>query len=192
MGMTEEILDEPLDNGIELSLRKWQALEPEVFGVGLRRWSARRAEELQFWTERLSDQLAHGNVEAAVVVHTKPLIVAAYSSVMDTVALLRFPDFVAETESVSYGSRLLSVNYYSEDAKGSDLKPGMMADDESYTDFAPLIADFLCDDSRAVAQAKQMIADWQWTRAEEQGRHVMAESEGKTRDGRPTWSWKSA
>lgn len=140
--------------------------------------------------ELIDEHLGFGDSRAAVVASTQPLLVAAYTDELDCVVLLHFPEKLLERYGLRRGSRLLTVNTYSwprEDGTvAEDLDPGPRSYDQ-YSDYSPLIAEFLSDDMAAIEARKAAIPEPEWERARQMGQAVL-ERHGpeRARDGRPS------
>src|SRR5262249_13829871 len=83
--------------GVSVSHKKLRLLRPDLYG--LRGLVHRVRSGLGYgFPQRvyIEEQLQHGDSRAAVVVLTKPLLVAAYTDELDCVALLRFPEYLVE------------------------------------------------------------------------------------------------
>lgn len=119
--------------------------------------------------ERIAEHLELGDSRAAVVVSTRPLVVAAYSDDLDAAALLWFPPTFVSKYQLAVGSRLLTVNTYG-DVRGDggvpfyavDLVPGPQR--RAWSNFSPLIADFLSDDLDRIEARKRSIDEAEWQR----------------------------
>lgn len=142
---------------------------------------------------RFEEHLQLGDSQPAVVVSVAPLVVAAYSIDIDACALLTFPRSFVERYRLSVGSRLLSVNTYSHvQPKGAlerlyavDLVPGPRR--TAWSNFTPLIADFVCDDTEEVEARKRSIAADLWEVASTRANERIARfGLGNARDGRPS------
>jgi hypothetical protein len=143
--------------------------------------------------ERLREHLLRGDSRAAVVVSVSPLVVAAFSDDLDAVALLSFPPELAERYGLSVGSRLLTVNLYvnvpaahgDERLYAVDLVPGPAR--SGWSNFMPLIADFVSDDRDRIESRKRGISEEEWSRAERLTQTRIAALGLETaRDGRPS------
>jgi hypothetical protein len=143
--------------------------------------------------ERFAEHLRLGDSRAAVVVSIAPLVVAAYSSDLDACVLATHPSSLVEKHGLEVGSRLLTVNIYArvspksggERLYAADLLPGPAR--TGWSNFTPLIADFLSDDGPRIEARKRAIAEKEWQRLEECARERIARFGLDTaRDGRPT------
>jgi len=174
--------------GIRLSDAKLRRFHPELYGIrGLLDDLLSSGDDLSAADTRamLHQHLALGDSRAAVVVSVAPLLIAAYSDDLDCVALLRFDDVLAREYELATGSRLLTVNTYTRqpDVRGAVI-PGPGASD-MWTDFWPLIADFLSDDLDPIKKRKRGIAHEEWAKTLEHGKALLAGRAHATRDGRP-------
>jgi Fe-S cluster assembly iron-binding protein IscA len=174
--------------GVVLSPSKLQRLQPELFartgGFFRRLLGSGRDSGLEEYCDSLSEHLQQGDSRAAVVVSLAPLVVAAYTDELDCVALLRFPEDLVAEYGLQVGSRLLTVNrYFQGGERPGDLVPGPR-DTRQYTNYIPIIADFLATDRARVERRKAAIGEDEWERAAEMGRALLGR--GVTpRDGRP-------
>ncbi len=138
--------------------------------------------------ERVEDQLKHGDTRAAVVMRLQPLLVAAYTDELDCVTLLKFPQSLVREFDLSVGSRLLTCNYYhAEDELPADMKPGS-GDTGCWTNFHPIIADFLSDDQDQIERRKREIAEDEWARCNDMGKGYLRHFGEWARDGNPLFS----
>lgn len=175
---------------VALSDARLRRLRPDLYGLGHR---LRAAVGLDFpWRVFLREHLRNGDSRAAVVVSTRPLLVAAYTDELDCVALLEFPEaFVAEY-GLRDGSRLLTVNTYKRNNEDdADLIPGPNAG-QSWTGFQPIIAEFVSDDRHRIEQRKAEIGEDEWKRAYAMGKTYLKRRPGVWRDGRPGHSFVPA
>ena len=153
---------------------------------GLYRLLNRLSPWQQFWLTRHEEHLRYGDSRAAVVVCVRPLLVAAYTDELDCVAVLRFEPGLVARYGLRDGTRLLTVNTYTfGEIPVCDLESGAGSYGR-YSNFAPLIADFLSDDVGRIAERKAEIAESEWVRAEQLGReHLRRHGHRRVRDGRP-------
>jgi hypothetical protein len=181
--------------GLSLSEAKLRSLQPELLEGGTFKCSPlcpidHAASEMR---ERIAEHLRIGDVQPAVVVSVDPLVVSARSVDLDAVALLRFPDTFARLFNLHVGARLVSVNTYtdviSRDGRtplfAADLVPGPRR--SGWSNFSPLIGEFLSDDDEVLRTRRYAIPEQDWTRLAENTR-VRLERGGTVtaRDGRPT------
>jgi len=179
---------------LTLSHRKLKALEPELYSS--RSWQkflrengyrlAAPNENADHWKGYVEENLRRGDFRAAVAVSTSPLLIAAYASELDCIALLRFTDQLGPKYDLSVGTQLLAVNLYLEwnFFLPEDLNPGPRQTGK-YRNFAPMIADFLTDEVNLVEEKKAGIVKAEWRRAETLGREYLKRHGEKARDGRP-------
>jgi Fe-S cluster assembly iron-binding protein IscA len=173
-----------------LSEDKLRRLQPDLFssepGFFGRVLGRRLDPGLQEFREGLAEHLLRGDSRAAVVVSITPLVVAAYTDELDCVALLKFPDYLVSEHRLQVGSRLLTVNLYHRAASGErprDLVPGPK-DTRQFTNYTPLIADFLATNADRVDRRKQAISDDEWARTTEMGEEQWGRGV-RPRDGLP-------
>ena len=179
---------------VSLSREKLLLLYPDYFRFSgfLKRIWAFFASNAESFAWQIRSHLYHGDSRAAVVMSVKPLLVAAYTSEFDCVAMLRFPDELATHYGLRPGSPLLTVNTYYKGPRNrlpGDLTagPGSL---KQWHNFNPFIADFLSDDMPFIEARKRSIHPQEWERALELGRQYLAARPGKARDGRPCGTQK--
>ncbi len=183
---------DPLD--VRLSPAKLRRLCPELF-ESRGNWIA--------WLDRIigsraalifqiADHLSHGDSRAAVVVSVAPLLVAAYTDEMDCIAMLRFPDNWASQFNLHVRDRLVTVNRYT---LGGPLVPDLEHGRLSYnrfSNFLPLIADFLTDDSDRLRHRKLKIGEDEWVRTWVLAERYREKHGLVARDGRPPYCMQPA
>ncbi len=195
--MAEENKTQTLDDSttasdpgqIKLSMSKFRVLRPDLFGlsgilISIRKFIRGGLSERIYAEEHLQ----FGDSRAAVVIAAGPLLIAAYTDELDCIALLRFPDDFTHAYTLSPGERLLTVNTYKDNSEyDSDLiiGPRML---NRWSGFYPLIAEFLTDDQKRLAERKSQINEKEWRRAEKMGRDYLKRYPGVARDGRPVYS----
>jgi hypothetical protein len=119
----------------------------------------------------MSEHVHFGDSRAAVVMSVKPvLLIAAFTDELDCVAVLGYVDKgpreyprnlarrLVRTYDLEEGKRLLTVNTYirAEGGVAADLTAGPRAF-RRWTDFMPIIADFVTEDNGRVVQRKAAI-----------------------------------
>lgn len=141
---------------------------------------------------KLAAHLQSGGSRAALVLHVQPeVLVAAYSEELDCVAILRFPQFVRRFYPLESGTRLLTVNTYGEGStRARDLHKGPQQL-RRYTNFYPLIAEFLSNDIAGIEARKKMIGEPEWERTTTSARQTMAMPGFRPRNGSPFFSFRS-
>ena len=141
---------------------------------------------IKYSPNKLDNYLKNGDSQAAVVLQTyNTLIVAAYSSELDSVALLQFPVSIAKQYDLAVGDRLLTINsYHQSKKKAIDLQQG--ADSTTrYNNVYPLIADFLSEDDDAIESRKRQVKDSDWEKALKMGHKKMMQKGVVPRNGSP-------
>jgi hypothetical protein len=173
---------------VSLCAQRFRRLEPAA--QGLRGWYWRWFGEGRGFEEMLDEHLRLGDSRAACVISIDPLLVAAYTDEIDCVAILSFPPWLVEEHGLKPWSRLLTVNTYRlGEQVVNDLVPG--PDDlEQYSDFFPVIADFVSDDQQRIAERKAEILDEEWQRCLSMGREYLREFPGQSRSGSPLQVFK--
>ncbi|HET6249330.1 MAG TPA: hypothetical protein VFE47_16660 [Tepidisphaeraceae bacterium] len=142
------------------------------------------------WCEHVIRQICRqmweGDGRAAVVALLRPLTIAAYSSDLDGVVLLRFPDELVEEYRLEAGSRLFCLNFYGKDKPANPVIQGPGSSGQ-WGDFSPIIAEFFSDDLHQAGVRKLQIAESEWERAAECALAALRAG-AKPRDGRyPIW-----
>lgn len=180
--------------GIALSKARLRRMRPDLFGWGAFTHAMKHVlggKKLFPRVTYLEEQLMRGDGRAAIVMSVEPLLVAAFTSEIDCVAMLKFDPTQLERVPQK-GERLLTVNTY---GRGTPLQADLTQGPHSrgyWTRFHPLIADFLTEDMAALAARKSTIAEDEWRYAEALGLTYLHDRPGVARDGRPMFSQKSA
>ena len=134
-----------------------------------------------------ADQLMNGDLQPAVVVSEKPLIVAVYSDEFDGVLLLSFPDRLAGEYGLKAGERTVAVVSYFEKAFAHqglemDIFPGP-EQTGTWMDLLPVLPVFLTEDESAVREKVRELDEALWERAERQIQRHWTDYPEFTRDG---------
>jgi hypothetical protein len=132
----------------------------------------------------IAEQMWLGSIHPAVVVSEDPGRIAAYSSDLDCVAIFGYTSAFLEEYRLRERSRLLTVNYYSQDQPHTDLSfgPGKHT---GWTGMHPIIADFLTADEERLEEQKAAIPDALWARTWSLGRERLRHHPEVWRIGRP-------
>ena len=173
---------------ISLSETKLRRLQPDLYGPQAETismpWGGRKLDAAGV-RKMIGEHLRFGDSRAAVVLQTSPLLlVAAYTDEQDTVLLLHFPDFLTAECDLKPGKKLLTINTY---GRGPKMMPDIIEGPAStgrWTNFYPIIAEFLSDDAEAINNRKRSIGDAEWKRAVQFGMKQAAGAEAVVRDGR--------
>lgn len=172
---------------LELSLKKLKAFHPSIFSLLSRLKNDLKIKKKHVKkVEIIKEHIFFGDSQPAVVLLSNPLIIAAYSSDIDCIILLRFASKFSKGYSLVEGSRLLSVNTYGE-AIHNDLIHGP---DSSHTwnSFWPIIADFISDDIEKIQQKKSLIEEEIWNKIYYLGKKQLEEDFIRYRFGGPLHS----
>jgi hypothetical protein len=175
---------------VRLSHARLKCLCPESYAIGFDpiAWFDRLLGERACRIFLVKDQLVHGDSRAAVVMSVSPLVVAAYSEELDSIAMLRFPDEWVRELDLRVGSRLLTVNrYVSEGGLARDLEYGPLSR-RLYTNFYPLVADLMSDDTERLRLRKAEISEDEWARTWVLGWRYLERHGTRARDGHPSLS----
>lgn len=141
--------------------------------------------------ELLDEHLQHGDSRAAIVMKTNPyLLIAAYSDEMDGVAMLRFDNKFIDSYNLKEGSRLLTINTYQSRIAGNVAKDLYIGPKElgRYSNFYPLIAEFLSDDMDRISRRKNKINEAEWSRTYILGKEYIEKNSYRARNGNPYFS----
>lgn len=142
------------------------------------------------WRDLIAEHVALGDSRAALVMTTDPLVVAAYTDELDCVALLQFEPWVQQQFHLQPFDRLLTVNTYGS-FTGPGVAPDLIAGPRQcrrYTQFWPIIADFLTENQARLRVRKQEIAEDEWERTRSLAERKLARPPVQLRDGRPRLS----
>jgi hypothetical protein len=176
---------------IRLSDAKLRQIQPELYGPQSATVEMQRGKRILNAGQvrmMISEHLSFGDSRAAVVIFGNPLLVAAYTDEQDAVVLLRFPQFLAGQYQLTEGGRLLTVNTYGKGKRmAADILPGPAAISR-WTNFYPLVAEFLSDDLDVIERRKAAISQREWQRATQFGEAAVALPSPRVRDGRPMFS----
>jgi hypothetical protein len=140
----------------------------------------------QYPPSMIKEHLLLGDSRAAIVLDvSESLIVGAYTDELDCVVLLQFPLNIAREYNLVAGHKLLTVNTY---FSGSKVVKDLNAGPESfgrYSNFYPLIADFLSDDISAIESRKLEIDNNEWLKVANMGKAIVNSGSIKPRNGNP-------
>lgn len=137
--------------------------------------------------EMLKEHMVAGDSRAAVVVSTKPLLVAAYTDELDCVVMLEFPDSLVKEYDLEPGSRLLTVNTYPTRGDAKDLHRGPK-ELKRYKNVFPVIADFFTEDKERLSKRKATISEDEWERCARFGNEYRDRYPKSFRNGAPSQS----
>ncbi len=179
---------------IRLSDAKLQQMHPQLYGARAGavaiRWGGRILNAVEA-RMMLAEHLSFGDSRAAVVIRVNPLLVAAYTDEQDAVLLLHFPALLAKQYRLRLGSRLLTTNTYRKGPQmAADIVQGP-ATTNRWTNYYPVIAEFLSDDLDVIERRKLAIAEREWDRAIGFGEALVSRSNFLVRDGRPLMSLRA-
>ena len=194
---------------VTLSDEKLERFHPEFYNLPW--WMFWRWGSYRFYEKckvQMAEQLYYGDSRAAMVIGLDPLLIAAFSWELDTIADIIFkeqatphPEYgewyprglashLIRRYNLKMGSRLLTVNAYKRRAEemAPDLRLGPRARG-IYGNFAPYIADFLTDDMVRVSERKRQIPEEEWQRVYQYSLELTVNREFRPRDGRPRVCW---
>lgn len=137
------------------------------------------------YLKRASAFLYHGDSQPAMVLSLEPVLVAVYSDEMDAVVVLQFPqEFKTNYELFMY-QKLIGVNIYlpyNVTGMSKDIFPG-----EKYlgrwSDFYPIIAEFISDDYMISNYHRKHIDDALWDKVKALGLEYIEKHSDLFRDG---------
>ena len=171
--------------GVTVDKARLRRLAPGLFGLGgllPNRMLDKKILQAHLW---------NGDSRAAVVLQTNPLLVAAYSSDFDAVVVLRYDRRDVDVH-VERGTRLLTVNTYTRGAEvARDIRQGP-GSTHVWSNFHPVVADFLAADMTRVERRKAAISEREWQRTWELGQDHLVRHTGQLRDGTPYRSGRPA
>lgn len=136
----------------------------------------------------LQEKIEFGDSNPAVVIETKPLIVAAYSGDFDAVVLLVFPKELVKKYKLKKKSRLVTVNTF--DSKfplAVDVFKGPNPS-TNWANISPEIVDFISDDKNKIEKRKETVSEEWWEKVYELGLEHLNTRLHLLRDGRPLLS----
>ena len=134
----------------------------------------------------MDEHLQLGDSRAAIVLETSPLLVAAFTDDLDCVVILSFPNHLVEEHRLEPGSRLLTVNTYSEET-AIDLFEGPR-DHGSWGNYHPAISDFMSDDRDRIEARKASIGEAEWGRCAAMAQRYREANPSCVRSGDPRYS----
>lgn len=170
---------------VQIDPQRLRRQAPGLFGAG----SVLPARALA--RKVLVEHLHHGDSNPAVVLSVDPLLVAAYSADFDAVVVLRFHPATLDLP-LQVGSRLLSVNtYFDGGSLAPDIVRGPLASG-AWSNYHPVVADFICTDLRHIARHKAAIGEPVWRRTWDLGHQHLAQRPSQVRDGAPHRSKRPA
>lgn len=153
---------------------------------------------LMGFLRRVDESMRLGDLRAAVVVSTDPLLIAAYTNEFDCAVVLSFPAsagrlLAQDGHQVAEGLRLLTVNNHLANGERNgeldwDLWNGPGARNHAYASYFPIIADLFTADLAAIDARKRDITELEWTRCAEAAREYLERTEGRVRKGSPRLS----
>jgi hypothetical protein len=133
-----------------------------------------------------------GDRSPAIVASETPLIVAAYSEEQDGIVMLKFDERQVDPKFRRVGTLLTTLNLDYSDRHGplaADLRPGPKSAGR-WTNFLPLIGEFLSRDTERLAQLKATIPNSWWRRLADLVHNY--DYDNGVRDGRPGYAAQPA
>ena len=177
--------------GIDASVQRIRELRPDWFGlrsIGLRLNGKISGHDRERWCQFLNWNTQRGDSRAAVVIQTHPLLVAAYSDDLHASVVLKFPDWLVERHRLEVGSRLVTINNYEPGkARAVDL-PAVEGLQTSLTNFRPLIADFISDETTVIERRRKSIRNEEYELAYKLGEAYLRHNNDRCRRGTPLHS----
>lgn len=164
---------------VNLSKRKFKELRDDILKVPfLKKGYYNR----QFG--RISQYLAYGDTQPAIVSSLNPLVISAYSDEMDAVVLLKFPSEMQNMYALNEGMRLVTSNVY---FRGSQIAADITVGEKylnRWIDFIPMVQLFLSDDEEFIKQRIGLLQEELWRRLEFLTEKRMAQNDNiKMRNG---------
>ncbi len=137
------------------------------------------------YLKRASEYLYLGDIQPGMVVCLDPVLVAVYSDEMDAVVVLKFPQEFKTNYELAMYQKLISVNMYFPyhvTGMSKDIFPG-----EKYlgrwSDFYPIIADFITEDYTLLNEHRMHINDSIWNKVQTLGLDYIEKHSDLVRDG---------
>ena len=129
---------------LTLSKAKLDYLLPELTSKRKLVWRlSRRLRGKPNLLDVLAEHIYFSDSQPAIVIQADPLLVAAYSVDLDSVAILRFSASLARKYQLGPGSKLVTINtYLREQGYQPDIIPGPRRE-FNWTSFHPVVADFV-------------------------------------------------
>ena len=124
--------------------------------------------------------LMFSSTNPAMVMSIDPLLIAAYSSDIDAVAMLQYPQQMLEIYNLEKYDKLITVNGYLTAVIHKDLFPGPESS-RTWKDFFPTIVDFLTSDYIQLRKHKQNIPEVLWNYVKCLGEDYLKNGGGKCR-----------
>ncbi len=171
---------------LTLSDQKLRMMRPDLYGIG-GYWQRFISKLGIGFCQRMfvMNQLMTGDCRAAMVISLNPLLVAAFTDEIDCIAMLEFPDLIIPTYQLQIGTRLLTVNFYTDAFQmQSDLIPGQ-DNKKRWQMFFPLVADFVSGDYEKIRQHKARINEEEWQKTYYLGLEYRQHKPGLVRFGLP-------
>ena len=161
----------------ELNKKKLKALRPQIFGLRLGQ------KNIDTW-QNVYTQLNDGDIQPALVMSTKPLLVACYADDMDAVAMLCFPEKLGRKMGWTAGRQLIVTAAYNNPfmKANKDLDCGPR-NSGKFKAYGPIIADLYTDNTERLERKKREIPLEMWAYVEAQARQYMANHPGMARNG---------
>lgn len=164
-----------------LSKERVKKLRPGLFGLA----HLVAGGSVDTW-QQMDAQMNDGDIQPAVVVAEKPLLVACYTEDFDAVVLLCFPERLGEQLVWHEGTRLLVVNGYNGLGalkRNKDLFPGPRGGSCKYKSVGPIVADLYTDNWERLERKKREIPEEWWAHTAALGRQYVQDHPGMARNG---------
>ena len=171
--------------GFVLDLGKLKFLMPEICNplqilmYKFRKWG------FQSNIEQVEEHLRLGDSQGAIVVKTKPLLIAAYNSDIDCVVMLKYEQKIQHKYNFKERDKLVCVNTFGDDTKlQSDLIPGER-NSGMWTMVHPIIADLVSNSQQQIEIRKKDIGDDAYDYIWKLATAYLSEKKGVYRNGKP-------
>ena len=152
--------------GMTKSDYKLKMLRPDIYGIKgtiehlLSKLNVGCSER-----DMIEAQLARGDVQPAIVISMRPLLVSAYSDEFDGVVILDVPAALKDVYNFQLGTRLVSCCFYGHDSKiQGDISPGPKYLNR-WQVFNPVLADICSGDYNRIRQVRAGISEDSWHKA---------------------------
>ncbi|PHR24011.1 MAG: hypothetical protein COA38_16680 [Fluviicola sp.] len=144
---------------LTLDETKLKFLMPELF-TPIRKLKHRmRSLGFHSYREQLTEHIAFGDSQGAIVASIEPLQIAAYNEDIDCIVLLRYSSGIQKRYGFELGDRLVCINTFGQSNKlQADLIPGKN-NSQMWSLVHPIIGDLLSSDKKLLDNRRQEIGE---------------------------------
>ena len=168
----------------DLNKEKLKKLCPQLFGFGanLRLLAGSYADR---W-DGIQSILSDGNMNPAIVVSVRPLLVAHYVNLFDAVVLQNYPEELGTVNGWKIGTKLISTQFYDGPnwwkKANKDIDRGPYAG-TNYKAVCPVVADLYTDNLERLERKKLEIPKGMWERTKALAEQYLDSHPGMARNG---------